>query len=58
MEFSLVFSNTVTIWCAAGMFWVSTKFRRKSKAFIIPFSFKYTTKNSNMLNPKFPYVEM
>ena len=40
------------------MFWASAKFRGKSKALIRPFSFKYTTKRSNMLNPTVSGVEI
>jgi hypothetical protein len=57
-EYISLFSNTVSVWCADGMFWVSAKFGGKSKALIRPFSFKYTTKKSNMLYPKFPGVEI
>ena len=35
-----LFSNTVSVWCAAEKFWVSAKFRGKSKALIKSFSFK------------------
>jgi len=53
-----LFSYTVSVWCADGMFWFSEEFRGKSKAVVRPLSFKYTTKNFNMLNPKFHGVEM
>jgi len=39
-EYISLFSNTVSVWCAAEKFWVSAKFRGKSKALIKSFSFK------------------